>query len=228
MADNCTHISAECPVELSTYGYYPSVAGNGLLAGIFSLCALAQIVLVIRYRVKLYSTLVFFGCLGEVIGYIGRIMLHNNPWSDVSMIINVLLLIVSPSFLAAALYITLRQMVQYYGPEHSLLKPQLYTWLFISCDAIGFVMQLVGGGISGSDDPSTTRLGNDIMIAGITFQAVTMAVAGTLAIVFAVRFGRSQSWLFVRPFSRLGRVRAFFLLCAVSAFVAVLVRCIYR
>ena len=124
--DNCTKISPECPIEGTTYAYYPSVAGNALFAAVFGLSALAQVLLGIRYRFISYSILVFLGCIGEVIGYIGRVMLHNNPWSQGAQIMNILLLIVSPSFFAAALYLTLKRTIEFYGPAWSLLKPKAY------------------------------------------------------------------------------------------------------
>ena len=233
MPDSCKSIGPNCPIEDTAYGYYPSLPGNAVLAAVFGVCALAQVILGVRSRLKLYSSLVFIGCVGEVIGYVGRTMLHNNPWSESGMILNILLLIVSPSFMAAALYLTLKQVVLYYGPEYSVLKPKLYTWIFITCDAFGFVTQLVGGGVSssatnGKGSQSTVNLGNDIMIAGIAFQAVTMAIAGILAIVFMVRRHMHLSGRFAKPSSRKEKARTTYLLCAVAAFVFILIRCIYR
>lgn len=191
----CTRITSECPVGDTTYGYYPSLSANAVLVDLFTICALAQIALGVKYHLMLYSILMFLGCIGEAVGYIGRIMLHSNPWNNAGFIMQVLLLIVSPSFLAAALYLALKQFVLYYGPQYSKPRPNVYTRLFISCDEGGFLTQLVGGGISASassSDEKTLKLGNDIMIAGIAFQAGTMAVAGILAIDFAQRVYRHR------------------------------------
>jgi hypothetical protein len=232
---DCTKITLECPVEDTTYGYYPSLTGNAIFTVLFAICALGQITLGVVYRVKLYSILVFLGCIGEVVGYIGRIMLHSNPWNNAGFIMQVLLLIVSPSFLAAALYLTLKQFVLYYGPEFSKLRPALYTLLFITCDAIGFFAQLVGGGISssagdGKGSLETVKLGNDVMIAGISFQAGTMAVAGILAIDFAQRAYRHRQRDNSRQSSSSKRSNSFefYLCCTITAFVTILIRCIYR
>lgn len=226
--DNCTKISPACPIEETTYGYYPSLSGNALLASVFGLCAIAQVVLGIRYRFRKYSTLVFLGCIGEVIGYVGRVMLHNNPWSSGAMIMNILLLIVSPSFLSAALYLTLKRWVAYYGPKFSMMKPKLYPWIFITLDVIGFVTQLVGGVLTSSDNQNTVDLGNGIMIGGISIQAVTMAAAGLLAVAFVMRRSRHMAGSFSRPASRKEELRALHLLCTISAYIAILIRSIYR
>ncbi len=226
--DNCTKISSACPIEGTTYAYYPSLPGNAILASVFGLCAIAQVVLGIRYRFRKYSILIFLGCIGETIGYIGRVMLHNNPWSDSAMIMNILLLIVSPSFLSAALYLTLKRTVAYYGPEFSFMKPKLYPWIFITLDVIGFVTQLAGGVLTSSDSQDTVDIGNGIMIGGISIQAATMAAAGFLAVAFVLQRSRHMAGSFSRPSSKKGELRALHLLCTIAAYIAILIRSIYR
>jgi len=149
----------------------------------------------------------------------------------------ILLLIVSPSFLAAGLYLTLKHLVLHYGPQYSRLQPRFYTWLFITCDTIGFLMQVIGGGIeasasgNSSSSKSLSNIGNAIMIAGISFQAVTMGVCGLLAFDFAHRLHkhRGQGEESLRTVSSKGpKAFAFYMGCTIAAFVAVLVRCIYR
>ncbi|RAH65223.1 RTA1 domain-containing protein [Aspergillus aculeatinus CBS 121060] len=235
--DNCTSVTPACPVSATTLGYYPNLGGNIFLLLVFAICALTQIYLGFRYRVRLYSALVFLGCAGEGVGYIGRLMLHANPWNNGGFIIQTLLLIVSPSFLAAALYLTVKTIVLTCGPQFSLLNPKLYTWLFIICDAIGFCTQLAGGGLqataaNGKGSESTVRVGTNIMIAGIAFQAATMAVCGVLTIDYTrkVYLHRRQqagytplSWMSVSHSGFAG-----FVGCQTVAFVTILIRCIYR
>ena len=206
----------------------PSLAGNAILAGVFGLCALAQLLLGIRYRFISYSIPVFLGCTGEVIGYIGRVMLHSNPWKSGAMLMNILLLILSPSFFAAALYLTLKHTIEFYGPAWSFLKPRWYPWLFITCDVIGFITQLVGGVLTSADAQSTKDIGNGVMIAGIAFQAGTMAVAGLLAVVYVVRRTRHMYGTFAKPSSPKEEKRALYLLCMTTAYIFILIRCIYR
>lgn len=146
----------------------------------------------------------------------------------------ILLLIVSPSFLAAGIYLTLKHLVLHYGPQHSWLKPVLYTWVFVTCDAVGFLTQVVGGGIQASapnEMPSTmAEIGNKIMVVGVTFQAVTMLVCGVLAIDFAQRVWRHRGERVACETSspRTSMGMNFFTHCTVAAYVAILVRCIYR
>ncbi|KAH8654035.1 RTA1 like protein-domain-containing protein [Tricladium varicosporioides] len=233
---DCSKITPECPVEATVYGYYPSLGGNIIFAVIFAICAIGQVVLGIKYHLRFYTIVVGLGCVGETVGYIGRVMLHSNPWSNGGFIIQVLLLIVSPSLLAAGLYLTLKHLVLHYGPQYSRLRPKFYTWLFVTCDAIGFLTQLVGGGVqasasNGSGSKKTRDVGNVIMVIGITFQAVVMGVCGLVALDFTYslykhRAERDPSQRVPSP--KGPKAFRFYMACTITAFVTIFVRCIYR
>lgn len=234
--DGCTKVSSRCPVEGTVYGYYPNLAANVIMLVVFGTCAAAQVILGIKYRVQTFAILVCLGCIGEVGGYVGRVMMHSNPWSDGGFTIQVLLLIVSPSLLAAALYITLKHLLAHFGPEYSKLKPTLYTWIFITCDAVGFAMQLAGGGVQasatkGKEGEDRSKMGNKIMIAGIIFQAVTMGFCALLGVDYAIRRRKARAVrqgadYYQSPPRKKGFT--FYLVCSMTAFVLILIRCIYR
>lgn len=231
---DCKNISPECPIEATTYGYYPNLGVNIFMVVIFAICAVSQVYLGIKYRLRAYPIVVFLGCLGECVGYVGRVMMHSNPWDSGPFIIQILLLIVSPSLLAAGLYLTLKHLVLHYGPEYSRLSPKFYTWLFVVCDAIGFLTQCIGGGIQASADNTDKKMldmGNNIMVAGVSFQAATMAVCGLLSLDFVYNLyrhrGERKETVQIAS-SRSAKAFQFYLVCFVVAFVAILTRCIYR
>ena len=126
------------------------------------------------------------GCLGECLGYVGRIMMHSNPYSQGAFSLQIVLLIFSPAFLAAGIYLTLKHIVISFGPEWSRLKPNWYTYIFIACDITSLVLQSAGGALAATaedNDQKTLDAGTDIMIAGIIWQVVGMhipLVAATL------------------------------------------------
>lgn len=73
-----------CDIEESYYGYQPSLKANAILLGVFGFSCLAYIGQGIMSRRFIGFTIAMvFGTLGESIGYVGRIMMHNNPWEDV-------------------------------------------------------------------------------------------------------------------------------------------------
>ena len=69
-----------CPLECAEVHFLPTLAGNGIYAGIFGLILIAQLGLGIRYKTWGFMVGMALGLVLEVVGYIGRIMLHNNPF----------------------------------------------------------------------------------------------------------------------------------------------------
>ncbi|KAE8341864.1 hypothetical protein BDV24DRAFT_150973 [Aspergillus arachidicola] len=232
----CTAVSPECPVEATTYGYAPNLAANTLYLVIFGTCACAQIILGAKFGAITYTALTTIGCIGEALGYIGRILMHSNAWSSSGFILQILLLILSPSFLAAALYFNLKRVINYLGPEYSRINSRFLAPIFITCDAIGFVTQAIGGGTeasssSGDTSQRLTDIGNDIMIAGITFQAVTMAAAAVFCLDYWFSYRKAYLERHNRGILQLeskSNMFTYFIYSNVVAFIVILIRCIYR
>jgi hypothetical protein len=73
-----------CSIDDSYYGYQPSLAANAILLGVFALSCLAFLGEgVLSRRFIGFTIAMVIGTAGEAIGYVGRIMMHNNPWADV-------------------------------------------------------------------------------------------------------------------------------------------------
>ena len=52
-------------------------------------------------------TFMILGCLVEIIGYIGRIIMYNNPFSFPGFMIQIVFITTGPVFYTAAIYVTL-------------------------------------------------------------------------------------------------------------------------
>lgn len=73
-----------CPIEDSFYAYRPSLVANGIFLALFSfslVCFLLQARLSRRFIG--FTIAMAIGCVIEVIGYVGRIMSHHNPFNEV-------------------------------------------------------------------------------------------------------------------------------------------------
>lgn len=173
----CTAISAACPVEATLYGYYPNLGANAFFAAFFGVAFIINVFLGIRHKTWTYMIALCLGCIAECIGYIGRILMHNNPWDDNAFIIQIVLLIFAPAFLAAGIYLTLKHVVIQFGASWSRVAPRWYTYIFIGCDITSLVMQSAGGALASTADPGAKigDVGTDLMIAGIIFQVVGMS-----------------------------------------------------
>ncbi|CVK85800.1 uncharacterized protein FPRN_06452 [Fusarium proliferatum] len=226
--ERCEKISPDCPLEDTIYGYVPNMGGNAFFGVVFGICTLVQVYFLIRYwRLwKGFTILVLIGSLLECCGYAGRVLMSKNPWDGAATSIQFVLLMVGPSFLAAALYMTLRALVQYFGEQYTKLPARLWTWPFVTADMLGFFSQCVGGVMASMTEkyPSLGTVGRVIMVFGVTFQAVVMAIAGILAADFAFRMRRERGSVF----RHLDKDLNIFLISLTIVFFLVLTRCIYR
>jgi hypothetical protein len=170
----CEAISDLCPVEGTIYGYFPSLPANAFFAGFFGIAMIINIFFGIKYKTWTYMVAVALGCLAECGGYVGRVLMNNNPWNDMAFNIQIVLLIFAPSFLAAGIYLTLKHVVLQFGEEWSRLRPNWYTYVFIACDVSSLAMQSAGGAMAAMADPgeSIGDIGTNLMIAGIIWQVV--------------------------------------------------------
>ena len=71
-----------------------------------------------------------------------------------------------------------------FGSFASRIPPRFYPWGFISADFVALLLQSAGGGIAASadDDLDLQEVGDGLMIAGVVFQVVTLAVFGAMII----------------------------------------------
>ncbi|EKD17926.1 uncharacterized protein L3040_004466 [Drepanopeziza brunnea f. sp. 'multigermtubi'] len=232
VAQDCAKVTpGDCSVENTIYGYLPNLPANAFFIAIFALLAAAQLGLGIPKKTYFYSLAIAIGCIGECIGYGGRLMMHKNPYSDTGFTIQISCLIFSPAFIAAGIYLTLKHLVRAFGEQRSRIPARWYTWIFITCDFISLLLQAIGGGMAGSagDDADLRDLGTDLMIAGIVWQVATLLAFAGLVVDYVVR--TRFAWEAVDPQAKAllasGKFKGFVAAVTV-AFVTVFLRCVYR
>lgn len=81
MADmKCKTIGPGCPTDGSSLGYAPNMAASIIFMSIFSLSLIGHAVLGWKYKTWTFMVAMLLGSSSEVVGYLGRIMMHNNPY----------------------------------------------------------------------------------------------------------------------------------------------------
>jgi len=238
----CLEVSPECPVRATLYGYRPNLGANAFLCALFGALCIASLVIGFLSKTWTYTAALAVGTFLEAAGYAGRVMMNDNPWSESGFKLQICCLVLGPSFVAAAIYLTLKHFVLYCGPQHSLIKARLYPWIFIGCDFGSIVLQACGGGMAaagGTTNKSLIDGGNKLIVAGIAFQVVTMAVCGILVLVYIFRYrnaskqnkpiGEKSAYETDKETGAAGlrRVKLFGWLIFL-AYITVLIRCIYR
>lgn len=172
-----------------------------------------------------------FGCLGELIGYIGRILLYNNPFDNLGFQIQICCLIISPAFIAAGIYLSLKHIVISFGQEWSRLRPAWYTYIFIAGDILSLVLQGAGGGIAATADNGSSLLdvGTNMMIAGVVFQVVILAIFAYFLAEYTLRTYRRRDQLSSESIALLHKTSfRCFMFAIIVAYLGIFIRCVYR
>lgn len=227
----CTDVTEQCPVERSIYGYYPSIGANAFFVALFAMCGALQLLFGIRYKTWTYLIAMVLACIDQALGYVGRVLLNSNPFDTVGFQIQICCLILGPAFNSAAIYLVLKHITLCFGPEHSRIKPNWYTWIFICGDLISLVIQAIGGAMAATstDNPSRQDTGDNLMMAGIAFQVVTLIFFGVAASWYVIRRRRSHAPFTLEAAGFLDDIKfRLFAWGFSAAFLAILIRCIYR
>lgn len=165
-----------CPLDPFGQLYYrPSIGGNVLYLAIFVLGILIASGLSIKYKTWGYLVAIIGGAGLEIIGYIGRIMLWQDDFNNNNFIIYLVGLTIGPAFFSAAIYLCLARIIAIYGTGLSWFTPRWITIFFVGSDLLSLILQAAGGAIaSTANDHSTTQIGINLMIAGLSTQVVSM------------------------------------------------------
>ena len=140
-------------------------------------------------------------------------------------------LTIAPAFLAASIYLCLGRLVQVYGANISRFSSRFYTFTFITCDFFSLLLQAVGGALAATDSKTDpTDVGVNIMIAGLAFQVVSLALFMFLSLEFAYRAFKAREADLNFDFFKLRQSKMFRLLpyALALATVTIFIRCAFR
>jgi hypothetical protein len=158
-------------------------------------------------------------------------MLYNDPFDDNGFTMQICCLIISPAFVSAGIYLTLKHIVISFGQGWSRLKPVWYTRIFIAGDIFSLVLQGAGGGLASTADPGSSLqdTGTNMMIAGVVFQVVILVFFGYLLAEYTLRTYRRRDQLSEESMV-LFHSTSFrcFMGAVIVAYIGIFVRCVYR
>ncbi|OAQ98793.1 hypothetical protein LLEC1_08171, partial [Akanthomyces lecanii] len=138
----------DCPVEWSMFGYRPSLAANVVFLVLFALIGGVHTYFGVRWRGWGFMTGMLLGCVCEILGYVGRILMWQNPFSYYGFMIQIICLTIAPVFFTASIYVTLSKTIRHFAADLSRVRPQLFYWFFIPFDVVCLVLQAIGGALS--------------------------------------------------------------------------------
>ncbi|SMQ50064.1 unnamed protein product [Zymoseptoria tritici ST99CH_3D7] len=219
-----------CPMSEANFTYIPDLAGNVAYLTIFAVILVPQLYFGIRYKTWGYFVGMVGGIVLEIIGYVGRVQLHFNPFPFDPFLLYLICLTIGPAFLSAAIYLCLGRIVVVYGEGISRVQPRAYSILFISCDFLSLVLQAAGGALAATGDtPADGQTGVNIMIAGLSTQVVSLLLFIILGAEFAWRVRKHPDQLDERFRSlRNTKLWTMFLVGLAVATVTIFIRCVFR
>lgn len=253
---DCVEVGPCCRVENTVLGYYPNLGSGYFFTIAFGICLVGSIVLGAWKRTWTFSAALVCGLILEtagksifslsfdmnhdklttsLLGYVGRIQLSSNPFNEHAFELQICTIILAPTFLCAAIYLTLKHVALALSPELSRIPAAWYPRVFLPADLSCLIVQAIGGGIAaaaGHTKPALQRDGNRAIIAGIVLQVLVLGFFGFMGADYFIRVGK-----FMRTPEAQGteglkvwRDRNFRIFAgAVSAaYSAVMIRCIYR
>jgi hypothetical protein len=222
---NCT--LALCPVEASLQGYRPKFVVQIVFIALFGVSMLLHLAQGIRYRTWFFASMMAVGCIGEMIGYAGRILLYKNPFSFNGFIVEICCITISPVFFAAAIYVSLARVTNFLGPEASRFPAKIYVWVFVPCDVVSLILQSVGGALS-SSSTGGDKSGEYITLAGLAFQVFTLSVFIAMGLDYLFRYISYRKSQQVDQRRNLSMRFKLFGLFFSASIIFILVRCCYR
>ena len=102
---NCT--LAQCPISWSVYKYRPSLVANITFLALYFVALVVHVLLGVRWRTPGFAGFMSLGCIVEIVGYVGRILLYMNPFSFPGFMIQVIFITSGPVFYTGSIYFTL-------------------------------------------------------------------------------------------------------------------------
>ncbi|KAH8811510.1 sphingoid long-chain base transporter RSB1 [Xylogone sp. PMI_703] len=226
--ETCT--LATCDVSTSLYGYRPTLSSSVSFMVFFGISLIIHIYQGVKWRTWGFMCAMILGCISEIIGYAGRVLMWNNPFSFPGFMIQIVCITLAPAFYSAAIYLTLYKIVIYLSRSSCRFPPQLYYWIFIPCDIVSLALQATGGAMSSSSTGSN-QAGVDIALAGLSFQVFTLTVFILMALDFGLRYRRDfRNGKVSRDEkgpAQDTRFRIFLAFLSLSI-ICILIRCVYR
>ncbi|KAF7547942.1 hypothetical protein G7046_g8849 [Stylonectria norvegica] len=218
---NCT--LELCPLQASILKYQPSIPANAVFIAVFGLSLAAHAFQGVKSRTWGFAGSMISGCILEIIGYAGRVIIYDNPFSFNGFLMNIICITIAPVFFCAAIYVLLSQVIDRVDRSLSRFDPRILYWTFIPCDVVSLVLQATGGGLScvGGNRAAIAR-GANISLGGLCFQVVTLVVFCGLFIDYVVNAARSTSQ------HRLTKNIRMFLAFLFLSTIFILTRCAYR
>ncbi|KAM5378953.1 hypothetical protein ACJA88_005513 [Fusarium oxysporum] len=185
MANDTQTPEGYAPFDL--YPYNPSQGPAYAFLGLFGAAGIAHFIMMFPYRAA-FPIPMIIGCGMEAAAYWFRSRSHDNLRQTLPFLIQNLLVLVAPPFLAATIYMSLGRITRALkAQDASLISLRWITKLFVLVDLVCFATQTAGAIMSGSEDLEEAKRGQTIIIGGLVLQILAFALFITCTLTLQLR-----------------------------------------
>lgn len=201
----------------SSSSYTPTLALSVLAIILYALLLILHAFRTYFHRLWAFSSLLLLTTLFEIIGYGARLESSPPPVGDPYMVIPFVIqyffIVVAPVFLSAGLYTVLTSMIRHLSPRADVmggeemqapasdslsplgLRRKAILAIFITADVISTIVQVAGAALIGSAESNrkSPTTPNNILLAGLAFQAFSFLVYLILLFVFIYNARKSAA-----------------------------------
>ena len=168
-------------IQDSAYGYYPSLYINGFFLSLFTALFVVNIFLGIKYKTWAFTLGMSFGYVAEMLAYVFRHFLIENPWSTTCVILQTVLFNFGPALLNLGISIISDEAVRTFDPNHSHWYPPYY--LFVVVEYFSVVLQAIGVVFAFYENKVSSQLD----LGSFLVFFATLGSFATMMVVLAVR-----------------------------------------
>ncbi|KAJ5771692.1 hypothetical protein N7520_002221 [Penicillium odoratum] len=170
------------------YGYDPSIAAALIFVILFAGTTSYHIWQLTKAQCWYFIPFVIGGIF-QIIGYVSRIIAHNNLSSVTIYAIQTIMILLAPTLYAASVYMILGRLVRYLHAEKlSLVPVKWMTKIFVAGDVFSFLLQSAGGGMMAGE--TTRTLGSNVVIIGLVVQLLFFGFFVVVTITFHIRINK--------------------------------------
>ncbi|KAI0431713.1 RTA1 like protein-domain-containing protein [Xylaria sp. FL1042] len=171
----------------------PTLTANAVLLAFFAILIPIALTLGARYRSLGFATAIATSLSLEVIGYIGRLLLHNHHNDRTDFAIFLVGTILGPTCICGAMFWTVPRIVTIYGEQYHSWRSLWYLLLFSVLTIVSLALEFAGAIVATVQDaPSTIGTGLRVLITGLVVQLVALFIFTLHGILFAIKLRTRQ------------------------------------
>ncbi|KAI2623814.1 hypothetical protein GGS21DRAFT_334852 [Xylaria nigripes] len=191
-ASSSSCVSADCSRDFLNQP--PTLVGNTILLALFAVLIPIALALGIRYRGSVFTTAIVTGLALEVVGYIGRVLLHSDPHGGRYFAVFLAGTTLGPTCICGAMFLVVPRIVAVYGEEFYSWRPTWFLIVLSTLTAISFVLELTGSVVVTVRDASpAVTTGSQIIAVGLAIQLIALTIFVFHATLFAIALRTRQN-----------------------------------